>query len=59
MKISSGIYGVWGINKYFKIYYRSGITKTNKGEINWIQVDGLLKYISSGESGVCGVNSED
>ena len=59
MQISSGIYGVWGVNKYFKIYYRSGITETNKAGVNWIQVDGLLKYISSGKSGVWGVNSED
>ena len=59
MQISSGIYGVWGVNKYFKIYYRSGITETNKGGVNWIEVDGLLKHISSGESGVWGVNSQD
>ena len=56
MQISSGTYGVWGVNKNYLIYYRKGISPNSKGGNIWIQVDGLLKYISSGESGVWGVN---
>ena len=59
IQISSGIYGVWGVNKHFDIFYRTGVTQVNKGGNSWIKVDGLLKHISSGESGVWGVNMND
>ena len=52
IQISCGKYGVWGVNSYNHIYYRNMVSINNKGGINWLKVDGLLKHISSGESGV-------
>ena len=52
-------FGVLGINRSYQIFYRVGVSKSDKGGYNWLNVDDLLKHISNGESGVWRVNSED
>ena len=57
MQIDSGPFGfVWGVSKYNKVYYRSGITRTNLKGNRWNQVIRRLKYVSVGEFGPWGVD---
>ena len=57
MQIDSGPFGfVWGVSKYYRIYYRTGITWKNPKGSGWRRVGGSLKYISVGELGPWGVD---
>ena len=58
-QISSGEYGVWGVNANDEIFYRKGVNNYNlKGDI-WEKVSGGLKYIENGIYGIWGVNCND
>ena len=50
---------VWGVNNEGDIYYRQGITASNKGGTGWTRVNGNLMQISAGRSGVWGVNTQN
>ena len=56
-QIDSGPFGfVWGVSKYYKIYYRTGITWKNPRGSGWRHVKGNLKYVSVGAFGPWGVD---
>ena len=47
---------MWGIYPGGNIYTRRGITKNKPGGTGWKQIPGKLKQISTGNSGVWGVD---
>lgn len=53
-QISSGKYGIYGVNCNDEIWFRDGINNSHLGGVKWISIDGKLKYISAGNFGVWG-----
>ena len=56
-QISSGPFGVFGVNKNDDIFFRKGITSSNPYGTSWDLIEGKLKQISCGEFGLWGINS--
>ena len=57
MQIDSGPFGfVYGVSKYYKVYYCTAITWKNPKGSKWRRVSGSLKYVSVGEFGPWGVD---
>jgi hypothetical protein len=55
--VTVGESGVWGVNGHDLIYLRQGVTPDTPYGTEWRQLDGLLKQIDAGSSGVVyGVN---
>lgn len=48
-----------GVNSADDIFVRQGITKETPGGTGWKHIDGKLKQISVGKSGVWGVNAQN
>lgn len=58
-QISSGEYGVMGVNENDEIFYRKGISNYNLNGDSWENISGRLKFISNGIYGIWGVNSDN
>ena len=58
-QISSGEFGIWGMNENDEIFYRKGINYYNLKGDSWEKVSGSLKHISNGIYGIWGVNKDD
>lgn len=60
MQVSVGPSGVWAVNTSHQIFYRVGTYgDVDSDGVGWIKVDGALKWVSSSDGCVFGVNGRD